>query len=187
MIQERTAPTAFCYNPKQVKAIVLGADPSNFSDKGNRKVLTKAFGIGDGDSRYFRGILKNLKEIGLGLEDIYVDNVIQNYLDSETSKNKDWYQIANQNILKLKKRLDNLDKSRRIPVLLTAEKIYIVLLNEGIQRKKPLELYSSASNVPILSSENKLERPIFPLYRNYNYNISFYDAYSNLLKKYLEL
>ena len=35
-------PTPFCYNPKQLKTIVLGADPSNFSDNGNRKILTKA-------------------------------------------------------------------------------------------------------------------------------------------------
>ena len=31
-------PTPFCYNPKKVRAIVLGADPSNFSDKGKRKI-----------------------------------------------------------------------------------------------------------------------------------------------------
>ena len=47
------APTPFYYNPKKVEAIVLGADPSNFSDKGERKRLTKVFGIGDGDARYF--------------------------------------------------------------------------------------------------------------------------------------
>lgn len=176
------APTPFCYNPKKVKAIVLGADPSNFSNKGNRKILTKVFGIGDGDARYFQGILKNLKEIGLGLEDIYADNVIQDYLDSETSKNKDWYQIANQNISKLKKRLDNLDKSKRIPVLLTAEKIYIVLLNEGIPRKKPSELYTSKSIVPILAKENKLKRPLIPFFRNQKYSLKLHPNYEDKIK-----
>lgn len=87
-MQKLPAPTPFCYNPKQLRAIVLGADPSNFTEKGERKILTKAFGIGDSDSRYFHGILKNLKEVGLGLEDIYVDNLIQDYLEFESSDYK---------------------------------------------------------------------------------------------------
>ena len=91
-------PSPFCFNIKRIKAIVLGADPSNFTDNGNTKVLTKAFGIGDGEPGYFRDILKNLKRIGLSLEDIYVDNLIQVYLNSETSKNTDWNKIAQENI-----------------------------------------------------------------------------------------
>ena len=173
------APTPFCYYPKQVKAIVLGADPSNFSDKGNRKILSKAFGIGDGDPRYFQGILKNLKEVGLGFEDIYVDNLIQGYLDSETSKNKDWYNIAETNIPKLVKRLDKIDNSKTIPVLLTAEKIYIALLNEGIQRKKSSELYSSESIVPIPAKENKLKRPLIPFFRNIKYSLKLHTNYKD--------
>jgi hypothetical protein len=171
-MQKPLAPTPFCYNPKQVKAIVLGADPSNFSDKGNRKILTKTFGIGDGDSRYFQGILKNLKEIGLGLEDVYVDNLIQEYLDAETSKNKDWFIIAEKNISNLKKRLDEIDKSRITPVLLTAEKIYRVLMNDGLKREKPADLYSLVSMIPIAANENKVKRPLIPFFRNKDYSLS---------------
>ncbi|MBI5020546.1 MAG: hypothetical protein HZB59_03845 [Ignavibacteriales bacterium] len=109
--------TAFCFNTKKVKAIVLGADPSNFSDDGKRRNLTKVFGIGDGYTRYFQGILKNLKAVGLGLEDIYVDNMIQDYLDAETSKNKDWIPHAIKNIPDCIKSLDNIDKNRKLPVL----------------------------------------------------------------------
>jgi hypothetical protein len=176
-------PTPFYYNPKQVKAIVLGADPSNFTDKGKTRRLTKAFGIGDGDSRYFQGILKNLKEVGLGLEDIYVDNIIQNYLESETSNNKDWYKIAETNIPLLKGRLDKLDKSREIPVLLTAEKIYKVLLNDDIKRKKASELYSKESSIPISSLENKLRRPLIPFFRNKDYSLSNQELYKQKLSK----
>lgn len=128
-MQKPLAPTPFCYNPKQVKAIVLGADPSNFSDKGNRKILTKAFGIGDGDARYFQGILKNLKEVGLGLEDIYVDNLIQEYLEFESSNFKLWEPVARKNIPYCLSRLDAIDKKRKLPVLLTTEVLYKVLNN----------------------------------------------------------
>jgi hypothetical protein len=162
-MKNHTKPTPFCYNPKQVKAIVLGADPSNFSDKGNRKILTKAFGIGDGDARYFQGILKNLKAIGLGLEDIYVDNLIQDYLESETSKNKYWFNVAEKNIPKLLKRLNRIDKMRRVPVLITAE----------------------ISTIPIPSNNNKILRPLIPFYRNKNYALSQQTVYKKRIQSLL--
>jgi hypothetical protein len=65
-----------------------------------------------------------------------------------------------------------LDKSRRVPVLLTAEKIYKVLLNDGINREKPAELYSTESNVPIPAQANKLKTPLIPFFRNLKYSLS---------------
>jgi len=172
-------PTPFCYNPKKVRAIVLGADPSNFSNQGKRKILTKAFGIGDCDARYFQGILKNLKEVGLGLEDIYVDNLIQEYLDSETSKNKEWNSVAKENIPLCLDRLDKIDNRRKIPVLITAEAIYKV-----ISKTKPFsapQFYNLEIDIPISTKDNKLNRPVIPLYRHQNYSLS-----KNKWKPYLE-
>ena len=163
-------PTAFCYNPKRVRVIVLGADPSNFSDRGKRKVLNKVFGIGDGDPRYFQGILRNLKEVRLGLEDIYVDNLIQDYLDFETSKNINWDTIAKLNIPLCLRRLDAVDIKRILPVLITTEVIYkVVCPNNPISAQK---FYSSPNKIPILPSDNELKRPIIPFYRHQDYNLS---------------
>jgi len=169
-MENQLIPTPFCYNPKQVRAIILGADPSNFSDGGKRKILNKVFGIGDGDPRYFQGILKNLKEVGLGFEDIYVDNLIQDYLDFETSKNKNWGVIAKQNIPLCLKRLDKIDKKRKLPVLLTTEAIYKVICpNKPISAK---QFYSMNESIPIPSFENELKRPIIPFYRHQKYSLA---------------
>lgn len=169
LMKTQKAPTPFCYNLKKVKAIVLGADPSNFFDKGKRKILTKAYGIGDGDVRYFQGILKNLKEIGLGLEDIYVDNLIQDYLESETSKNEEWNAIAKENIPLCLERLDEIDKKRKLPILIIAEVIY-----KAISISKPTkasQFYSLADAIPVSPSDNKLMRPVIPFYRHQDYSL----------------
>jgi len=176
-VQIKSTPTAFCYNPSQVRAIVLGADPSNFSDNGERKILTKVFGIGDGDPRYFQGILKNLKEVGLGLEDIYVDNLIQDYLDVQTSKNKEWYAIAEENIPFCLTRLDAIDKKRIIPVLITAEVILKNLLNNKSILKRPMDYYSDTRFIPIKPEDNKLFRNLIPFYRHQKYTLSQHNQY----------
>jgi hypothetical protein len=168
-MEKPLAPSPFCYNPKQVKAIVLGADPSNFSNRGNRKILTKAFGIGDGDARYFQSILKNLKEVGLGLEDIYVDNLIQDYLEFESSNYKLWEPVARTNIPNFLDRLDTIDKKRKLLVLLTTEVLYKVLTNSDFISAE--QFYSHPENIPVAPESNKLKRPLIPFYRHQDYSL----------------
>ena len=175
-------PAPFCYNFKKIKAIVLGADPSNFSDKGKTKNLTKAFGIGDGDARYFQSILKNLKEIGLGLEDIYVDNLIHDYLDSETSRNKEWYIVDKENIPCCLRRLDKVDERRKIPVLITAEAIYKVISKA---RLFTAEQFYQEVAIPVSPSDNELKRPVIPFYRHQNYSIEKWGRYQQKIKEIL--
>jgi hypothetical protein len=69
-------PKPFVFNKKQVKAFVLGADPTNFSNSGNPVELTYAFGIGQ-DDRYFRDIQENQNSLGLHLEDVYIQNLFR--------------------------------------------------------------------------------------------------------------
>lgn len=168
-MQKPLPPTPFCYNLKQVKAIVLGADPSNFTDNGKTRILTKAFGIGDGDARYFQGILKNLKEVGLGLEDIYVDNLIQSYLDFESSDYKLWEPVARKNIPDCLSRLDSIDKERKLPVFLTAEVLYKVIIN--IQLLSAAQLYTQPELIPLPAESNELKRPLIPFYRHQDYSM----------------
>ena len=185
-MNELIAPSPFCSNPLKIRAIVLGADPSNFSNKGERKILTHVFGIGGSDKRYFQGILKNINAVGLSLEDIYVDNLIQDYLPSETSKNKEWGEIAKKNIPFCLARLDLIDKNRIIPVFITAQVILKILLKDVSLLKKPKEYYSDISIIPIKSIDNKLLRPLIPLYRHRDYNLFKHSEYRNQILKILE-
>lgn len=163
-------PTPFCYNLKNVKAIVLGTDPSNSSENDKRKEVTKAFGIGDSDSRYFDGILSNLKLIGLNLENIYVQNLVQAYLKDDVSKDLTaWKNVVPEWIKILKKELSIFDE--KIPVLLTSAYLYHELVHEKIKNMKPIDYYSNPENSPIKPEDNLLVRPLIPFYRHQDYNL----------------
>jgi len=160
-------PKPFCFNKSKIKAFVLGADPSNFSDHGKTVYLDTVFGIGSGDHRYFEGILRNLKEIGLGLEDIYVQNLVQEYLPDETSKLKDWEKYADKWVHISKSEFDDIDKSCKTPVLVTAERIMKYLFSET----PPVEeIYNG--NIEIPFNDNKLSRPLIPFYRHPKYSLN---------------
>ena len=69
-----------------IKAIVLGADPTHILN-GKPIKMGKVFGLDDPDnSPYWRGINNNLKQIGLTLDNVYVENVCRNYFTCETSQ-----------------------------------------------------------------------------------------------------
>ncbi|WP_026896761.1 hypothetical protein [Daejeonella oryzae] len=157
-------PNAYCKDPSNIKAIVLGCDPSNTHDK----ELKYAFGIETETpllKGFFAGILKNLAVIGMSLNDVYVQNLCQNYFEEETSKNKSWNKAAAVWIPYLKAELDQLPISKIVPVFLTAAPLYQVLTADGIKKIKPRELYTKPELLPVKVSDNYLERPLFPLYR----------------------
>lgn len=182
-------PSPFCINKKSVKAIVLGCDPSNRSENNEVVKLFTVFGIGTGDHRYFRDILKNLKEVGLNFENIYVQNVIPYYMDKETSENKLWNDVAEIVLPDLITELDSFDSKRKIPVLMTSEVIYKFLLTDKKEYRKPKDLYNIKDYLPIKKEENKLGRKLFPLYRHYHYSLvtDRFKNYKNLLKSELKI
>ena len=149
-------PKPFCYNKSKIKAFVLGADPTNFSDQGKAVQIDTVFGIGSGDHRYFDGILKNLEVIGLGLKDIYVQNLIHEPLESETAKNDDWEIHADNWLSITKAEFDKVDKSRKIPFLVTAERIMKFLV-PSVPRAR--EIYNGDTFIPF--HNNLLDRPIY--------------------------
>ena len=170
-------PKPFCYNKSKIKAFVLGADPTNYSDHGKPVQIDTVFGIGSGDHRYFDGILKNLEVIGLGLKDIYVQNLIHEPLESETAKNNDWEIHAEKWFPNTKEEFDDVDQSKKIPVLVTAERIMKFLYPKVLSAK---EIYSGDIFIPFY--ENRLERPVFALYRHPNYKLSLHNNYAQRLK-----
>ena len=176
-------PKPFCYNKISFKAFVLGADPSNFTDNGKPKMLEYAFGILSDEPRYFDRTFKNLKQIGLHLEDIYVQNVIQEYLKDETSKNKVWEAHAQRWLPKLKKELDSISKAKRKPILVTAERIMKFLVNDDFILPTARDIYfDDREDLFIIKpKDNKLKRPLIALYRYSAYGIERNDKYREFL------
>ena len=176
-----TPPKPFCFNPKKIKAFVLGCDPTAFDKKGNRMEFEYVFDLGN-DKRYFAGILKNLELIGLPLNDIYVQNLVADYQKEETSKNKEWNKIAKESILERKREFDSFDISGSVPVFLTSELLYKVLLVPGVPKYKSIEFYGLDAPLPIPIIRNLLNRPLLPLYRHYRYKLSEHNAYLKYLQ-----
>lgn len=178
-------PKPFCLNKKRFKAFVLGADPSNFSDHGRPKKFEFVFGILSDEPRYFIGILRNLQEIGLHLEDVYVQNIISEYLKEETTKNKDWEEHADRWLLSLRSELDLVDPGRKNPVLITAERIMRFLIFKSYKLPSAKEIYSNNAEVLfcIKPKDNKLNRPLLAFYRHPSYSLNRNRNYCELLAK----
>lgn len=176
-------PKPFCLNKKTFKVFVLGADPSNFSDTGKPKVLEYAFGILSDEPRYFDRTLKNLNQIGLHLEDIYAQNIIQEYLKDETSKNKEWEVYAKVWLPILVKEFNSINPTKRKPVLVTAERIMKFLVNDDFELPSARNIYyDNREDLFIIKPEdNKLGRPIMAFYRYSMYGIERNDKYREFL------
>jgi hypothetical protein len=175
-------PQLFCFNPAKIKAFVLGCDPTNFSDNGKPVELTYVFGIGQ-DHRYFSDILSNLQLLGFHLEDLYIQNLVTEYLNEETGKNKNWEAKANKHLAARKTEFDTIDPTGQIPVFLTAERLYQFLLNDNEKKWKASELYALRTEIPVPSHANKLGRPLIPLYRHYQYNLLKWPEYLSNLQR----
>lgn len=144
------------HSGKPVKAIVLGADPSTPEQD---IVFEKVFGLEKTDNPYFRSIAKNLEMIGLLLDDVYVQNLVQNY----------WQVLADLWRGELIRELDE-KFNRDVPVLITAGKLYFALTNQPEKRSfKFSQLYGEP--FCISPSANLLGRKIFPLFRNLSYRL----------------
>jgi hypothetical protein len=175
-------PNPFFFDKNDVKAIILGADPSNFSNYGKPLLLSTVFGIGS-DPRYFRGILKNLNIIGLHLEDIYVQNVVQNYMSDETGKNKYWEVFAIHWMQNLREELKLFDNTESIPVLVTAERIMKFLVKDEKFIGNARSLYSQKA-CPIPKEVSKLNRALIAFYRHNVYKLSRKQIYADSLKSF---
>ena len=91
------------------------------------------------------------------------------------------YNVFNKSIAQRKKEIDNVDPSGRVPVFLTAERLYKVLMNAGEPLLPAKELYKQES-VMIPADKNKLDRPLIALYRHPKYHNSKQGAYFNSVK-----
>jgi hypothetical protein len=67
-----TTPNHFCNIRENIKAFVLGCDPTAFNKDHKRLEFQKAFGLENKNNPYFAGILSNLELFGITLNNIYV-------------------------------------------------------------------------------------------------------------------
>lgn len=169
-------PKAYCNNTNEVKAIYLGCDPSNKHSQS----LPYAFAL-KSSIKIFNGFIKtheeNLNAIGLNWNSVYVQNLCQNYFEKETSKNyKVWKAAAKEYWIEhLKKELDS-KFEQEIPVLLTSQYLLEVLTSDTWKNIKAPDFYECRVNVPVPAEENKLCRPLFPMYRGKSriYKVSYH-------------
>jgi hypothetical protein len=172
----KSMPPPAAWEAANPKAFVLGCDPTAFYTDADGKryplVFKHVFDLGGPDLRYFSAIRKNLVELDLDfVTEIYVQNLVVDYQPDETTKNKNWNNEALKSIEQRKKEFDDVDPNHRVPVLLTSERLYKVLMNAGEPLLTAKKLYEQES-VMIPADKNKLGRPLIALYRHpkYNYN-----------------
>jgi hypothetical protein len=170
---------------KSIKAILLGADPTNNGIKTKQELieLNVVFGIGSQYEKYFFAPQKvNLKAINLDIENLYIQNVSRCYFEEQTAKNNKWPVLARLWLKYLVEELEAIDSS--IPVLTTAERITKVLCEKVPPAKV---MYESPDRFLPLQS-TILKRDIYPLYRNPNYYLSKnYAYYKDFLKEKLHV
>jgi len=173
-------PKAYCKNIEEVKAIYLGCDPSNQHSQN----LPYAFAL-ESELNIFNSFIKshekNLNCIGLSWDNVYVQNLCQNYFKEETSKNfKVWKAAANMHWIEhLKNELDSRFKPE-IPVFLTSQYLLDVLADSKWARILAPEFYECIKPIPIPANENKLNRPLIPMYRGKSklYDVSYHLKYN---------
>lgn len=159
----------------KVRAIVLGADPSTRDGI----PFDHVFGLGGRDRRYFAWLARNLTKIGLTLDNVFVQNVVQNYCKAETSRNRNWQKLAKLWLPELKRDLDQ-RYSRNIPVLISAGKIYFAL--REIEEEQDFDfsnLYESHFTPP---EANVLGRRLYPFFRHGKYDLGNWSDYAEWVK-----
>ena len=169
----------------EIKAFILGADPSNFTDNNQTRKISYVFDIGN-DKRYFNSINQNLSEIDLTIENIYVENMVRNYMDKETQANTKWELFADKWLPYIKQEFDKIDADRKLPVFITAEIILKFLSNNPFELGIPRDYYNGFRKIPILPSQNKLERNLIPFYRHSFYSLKKQEFYRDKIIEVLE-
>lgn len=155
---------------EKIKAILLGADPTNNGIKGKPELiqLSTVFGIGSEYEKYFfKPQLVNLNAIGFAKEELYIQNLCRNYFYEQTYANPYWLTFAQIWLKYLKEELGKLH-NKKLPLLASSEIIMKALVNEVPPAKA---LYEEPKKYLPLKSE-ELDRYVYPLYRHYRYSLS---------------
>lgn len=156
-------PHEYSVKSSKVKAIVIGADPSNFDSSGNTRVYSHVFDIMGKGATLFGDIKDNLRTVGLDKINIYVQNLVRNYMTLDASVKMMWPHFAELWKPLLKSDLDILDPKRELPVFVTEEYVLDALLNPGEERlKQPIDYYVNGTIIE--PDQNILNRSLVPCF-----------------------
>lgn len=153
---------------KAIRAIVIGADPTNDGVPGKKGMIVfkYVFGIGHKNENVFWGAQKrNLAAIGLMMQEVYVQNICRNYFKEQTTKNKDWYRVAEIWLPLLKEELQSIPET--VPILATTETIMKLLVPDV---PPAYEIYKWGKNYRFYA--DKLGREVMPFYRHPKYSMT---------------
>ncbi len=178
-------PHEYSVKNKNVKAIVLGADPSNFDSSGKIRVTSHVFDLMGRGLRSFNSIIDNLRLAGISKKNIYAQNLVRNYMTVEASKNKLWPFFAELWKPLLKEDLDKLDPYKDLPVFITEECVMNVLLNSNIEKQKAAINYYVQSII-VKPEENYLERNLIPCFSEI-YAYSEFPSFVKKVNKYVKV
>ena len=166
VLDQYPLPSPWCENRDTVRAILLGCDPSN----SHCRHLPYVFALGADIPRFNafkKAFEKDLLAVGLSWETVYVQNLCRNYFLKETSKNKKvWYEAAKYWIPVLREELRKFRLD--IPVLLTSDVLFDVLVRNPEQYEATIDFYECRQPIPVRAEDNLLERPLIPFYRGKN-------------------
>ena len=173
----------FVHDIKKVKAILLGPDPGNKTPAIKTGQLQYVFGINGNEKSNFQAIERNLHAIGLTRNDIYAQNLVKDRLPKATEDFDKWVHLAWKWLPVLEEELDSFDPDRRIPVLVTSERIIYFLSLEPLPTAR--ETYLAADDGMVKSDENWLGRLLIPFYRHHYYSLekSEYKQYRDTLRR----
>lgn len=165
----------------EIKAIILGADPSHIvNDK--PVPMEKVFGLHQENSPYWRSIKRNLDMIpGLGMDNVYVQNVCRNCFNKETAKNKDWLTIARKYWIPFLKEELNKKFHGSVPILMTTEVILNASLKNESKKLKASDIYNK--NITIAPEDNLFGRELLAFYRHFAYSLEKKSNYRSFLSQ----
>ena len=172
---------------ERLRAIFLGADPGtvNTHSPDNQLKFMYPFQLEHGNqSPYFRQFLSNLNSVNLSLDNLYVQNLCQNYFKCETHAHRlHWLQAAKYWTKSLALELDSVDPKRGMPVLISAYIVLEALCPNGCHKPE----YYYLNKRFIRKNQNLLNRTLIPFFRGGRgkYAMSKWQNYSTKVSKYV--
>ncbi|MGQ8335813.1 hypothetical protein ACUNWD_04630 [Sunxiuqinia sp. A32] len=166
IIDQIPIPAPWCEDRNQVKAILLGCDPSNRHTQIMPYVFTLGMNIPVFNS-FKKAFERDLEVVGLSWNSVYVQNLCRNYFRKETSENRRiWLEASKLWIPVLDEELSKFDTN--IPVLLTSDMLFKALVTNPDAYGKTIDFYECRTKFPIDARDNLLNRPLIPFYLGLN-------------------
>lgn len=177
-------PKPYYENLKSVKVIVLGSNPMFIKNSKEADFVfnLSTFRQGLEGEEIFGNIYRNLQTIGLGLREIYAENLCKNYLKHISVHDEAWIKIARIWGVALKEELDGLFP-KDIPVLITAPWIL-----KGLGKEIRDGMYYYTSNEFINPEDNILDRLLIPFFRQTQYDLTKeeFASYRDKIREYIK-